>query len=417
MKLGFVFPGQGTQYIGMGRRLYDNYAVAKEVFEEANDVLGFDLAKLCFEGSQEELTRTDNAQPAILASSIAAFKVFSSEFEDIPIISAGHSLGEFSALTSSGAISYSDALRLVRKRGQLMNEYSIGGQGTMSAIKGLSKEIIEDECKKISENLDQIVMISNYNSSNQISISGHKNAVEYANERFEKLGAEVTALNVSAAFHSSLMNDVAVKFKEELLKYTYHKPQWDVLSNVTAESHDSANITTLLAQQIEKPVQWEQIMKCFRDKGVEMCIEFGPKSVIRNLFRKDYPEIKAFSFDKPDDADEVREILTPLQSKNKFHHTVVTKCLAIAVCTKNNNWNNDEYESGVVKPYKRIQQIQDKIENDNLIPTKEQMIEALDMLKSVFETKKTPEDEQKERFEQIFRETGTEDVFSNSKYI
>ncbi len=308
-KIALLFPGQGSQYIGMGKKLNDNFKCAKEVYEEANDAIGFDLRGLCFEGDMEELTKTENTQPAIMTASVAAFRVYQEEIGVEPLFMAGHSLGELSALTCSGAINFSNAIKLVRQRGRFMQEAVPVGIGGMSAISGADTVDIEDECKKVSED-GNIVVISNYNSPDQIVISGNKAAVEGAGEKLKERGAKVIPLKVSAPFHSPLMKPAADKFGEELMKYSYNDPRFPVISNVTALPYDGAHsIRENLTMQITSPVQWIRSMKYLESCGVEMLIELGPKKVLKNLAAKIIPGRDAYSYDYDQDVNNIKSLL------------------------------------------------------------------------------------------------------------
>lgn len=418
-KIAFLFPGQGSQYVGMGKSLCQNHSLAKQTYIEANDVLGFDLQKLCFEGSLEELSKTENTQPALLTASVAFFRVFMKEIGIEPAALAGHSLGEISALTCSGAIQFSDALRIVRQRGRFMQEAVPVGLGGMSSVIGIKKNIIEEVCQKYTTD-GQIVAVSNFNSPEQIVISGHINAVNQAGEDLKAKGGRIIPLMVSAPFHSPLMQPAADKLKEELLKYNYSNLKYPVISNVTAEPYPGhEKIIEYLTMQIVKPVNWSDSMEYIRNVGIEAAVELGPKTVLRNLIAQNVKSITAFSYDDEKDSDKLKSTVfkdkPEAGTQKKFKHTVVLKCIAIAICTRNYNWNNDEYQKGVVEPYRRVVQLQSKLEAEGRQPTYEEMQEALNMLISVFETKRTPLDEQSERFRQIFDETGTWELFKNFK--
>lgn len=417
-KVAILFPGQGSQYVGMGKGFYEKYPVARNIFKEANEVLGFDLTKLCFEGDLEELTRTENAQPAILTVSVALFECYRQEIGRDPQFSAGHSLGEISALTCAGAIRFADALKLVRQRGLLMQDAMTDGEGAMAAIAGIGREVVQAECAKLNSG-GNIVVISNDNSPNQVVISGHKSMVAEVGKVLESQGGKVIPLKVSAAFHCPLMQPAAGQLALELNKYTYQPLKWPVISNVTGMPYpDSSHIVSRLTEQLTRPVQWREAMAYLQKQGVELAVEVGPQTVLRNLMKSNAPQIKTFSYDKEEDVRKLKEeVSAPMNgvtgTKNDFPHTVVTKCIQIAVCTRNRNWDNDEYQKGVVEPYRKIQKMQEELETSNQPPTLEQMTEALEMLRSVFITKKTPVEEQRERFKEVFDATGTRHLFSD----
>ncbi|MDP4146686.1 MAG: ACP S-malonyltransferase [Bacillota bacterium] len=414
-KLALLFPGQGAQYVQMGKKLYEEFGAAKEVFEEANEALGFDLKRLCFEGDLEELTKTENAQPAILTASVAAFKVYMDQVGVLPVCAAGHSLGEYTALTCSGAIQFGDAVKLVKQRGRFMQEAAASGLGLMAAVGDLDIKLIEEECRKASS-IDNIVVVSNYNSPSQTVISGHKEAVEKVGQRFVEMGGIVTYLNVSAPFHSPIMQVAADRLKEELVKYKYNNFKFPVISNFTALPYESTEkIVENLTKQLVAPVQWVSSMQHLAKIGVDTVVELGPKNILRNLMKKNISSIKGYAYDNSDDVEALLKESKKLAEDRANGPTVVTRCMAIAVCTRNRNWNNDEYKKGVIEPYKKIEQMQEQIEESSSRPTLEQMEAALKMLKSVFDTKHTPIEEQIERFNQIFDETGTRHLFNDFK--
>ncbi|MCX7920810.1 MAG: ACP S-malonyltransferase [Clostridia bacterium] len=416
-KFALLFPGQGSQYVKMGKSLCDEFASAKKVFEEANEALGFDLMKLCFEGDLDELTKTENAQPAILTASVAAFKVYMEQIGILPVCAGGHSLGEYSALVCSGAVQFSDAVKIVRQRGKFMQEAVAQGVGAMAAIGGLEKDVIEAECRKISTE-GNIVVVSNYNSPNQTVISGNKGAVDTAGQSLKDMGGTVTPLKVSAPFHSPLMQPAADRLKDELINYKFNEFKFPVISNVTALPYEgSYKIIENLTTQIVAPVQWVASMQYVEKLGINIAVEAGPQTVLRNLMKRNAPSVKAYSYDKSEDVEALLKVVKEQSADSSKANgpTVVTRCMAVAVCTRNRNWNNEEYQKGVSEPYKKIQQMQEEAEKSGVLPTVEQMKEALEMLRSVFVTKQTPVVEQIERFNQIFDETGTRYLFSDFK--
>ncbi|WP_010250891.1 ACP S-malonyltransferase [Acetivibrio cellulolyticus] len=414
-RIALLFPGQGSQYIGMGKKLYENYATAREVFDEANEALGFDLKELCFNGDINELTKTENTQPAILTASVAAFRVYMEKYAIEPVFLAGHSLGEFSALTCSGAISFRDAIRIVRNRGRFMQEAVPQGIGAMAAISGVDKSALEDTCRKVSDE-NHLVVLSNHNSTDQIVISGHASSVNAASEILKKSGARVVPLKVSAPFHSPLMQPAADRLKEELNSYSYNELKWDVISNATALPYRGQDkIIENLTLQIVSPVRWHESMKFLESKGIDMAIELGPQTVLKNLMKRNVPGIPALSFDNEEDIPALERKLSDMgknteESKGKGLK-LLKMCLATVVCTKNTNWDEKEYAKGVVEPYRKIQKMKEELEADGCEPSVEQLKEAVEMLKSVFRTKGIELGEQSERFGTIFKETGFENLF------
>ncbi|WP_157685494.1 ACP S-malonyltransferase [Paenibacillus donghaensis] len=421
VRTAFLFPGQGSQYVGMGNALFLESAVARQIFEEANDVLGFDVAKLCFKGDLTELTDTYNAQPAILTVSMAAFRTLMAETPIKPFILAGHSLGEISALVASGAIRFQDGLRLVRRRGYLMREASISAPGSMAAISGMPLEMIEKKCAEYS-NHDQILVLSNINSPDQIVISGDTRMVTKACELLTEEGAYATLLNVSAAFHSPLMKQASCEFAAELNRIQFSELKWPVLSNVTALPYRSYHdIADYLTRQMVSTVMWSKSMQYLKYNQVEAAIEMEPRNVLRNLMKWNEPQIKTYSYKGVESMDLMEELLnawkTTEPEATTSTHSLVERCLAIAICTRNRNWSEGEYRLGVVEPYRQVKLMQDKIESENRQPAYDEMVQAIQMLKSVFVTKKAPIDEQTERLQQLFRESGTSAMFSTEAIL
>ncbi|KIL20892.1 Malonyl CoA-acyl carrier protein transacylase [Bacillus safensis] len=285
-KIAFLFPGQGSQKIGMGKDLFDQEAVSKAVFEEADNTLGFDLSSMIFEGDAEELTLTFNAQPALLTTSIAILK----KFEESGIkadYAAGHSLGEYTALVAAGALSFKDAVYAVRKRGELMNEAVPAGEGAMAAILGLDKAALEEVTKEVTES-GHLVELANLNCPGQIVISGTAKGVELASEKAKEKGAKrAIALEVSGPFHSALMKPAAEKFTDVLSKLDIADAKTPVISNVTADIVTSRDeIVTKLIEQLYSPVRFEESVERLIDLGVTTFIEIGPGKVLSGLVKK-----------------------------------------------------------------------------------------------------------------------------------
>ena len=289
-----IFPGQGAQYVGMGKDLYENYTQSKEVFDKANDVLKFDIKKICFEGPQEELSTTRISQPAIMTASIAALKAFeaSSFFAQItPKFSLGLSLGEYSALVAAGSISFEDALILVKKRGELMEEASRKNPGKMACVIGMDLNSVEDLCKGIG------CEIANLNCPGQIVVSGKTTNVElFAGLAKEKGAKRVLMLDVSGPFHSSLMTPARDKLKDYIEKVTVAEPAISFVSNVDAKpQNDPQIIKENLITQVNSKTLWEESVKLVSNNGVKLFIEIGPGQILKGLLKKIDPKLEVRS--------------------------------------------------------------------------------------------------------------------------
>jgi [acyl-carrier-protein] S-malonyltransferase len=299
--IAFIFPGQGSQQVGMGKDMADNFKVARETFEEADEALGFSISSLCFDGPEEELKLTQNTQPAILTMSVACLRVLSEETGIQPALLAGHSLGEYSSLTAAGAIGFADAVRTVRLRGTFMQESVPPGEGAMAAILGLEADAVEDICKKAAQG--EVVSPANFNSPWQIVISGHagavSRAVEYAMEQDAK---KAVMLAVSAPFHCSLMKPAAEKLKEALQDIPVSDISTPVISNADAAPYPSKDeIKQLLVKQVDHPVRWDESMREVAKRNIAAVIEIGPGKVLSGLMRRITKEVKTANLENPGD--------------------------------------------------------------------------------------------------------------------
>lgn len=291
-KTAYIFPGQGSQAVGMGKDLFDNFAVAREVFEQANDALGFSLSDMCFAGDEADLQLTANTQPAILTASIAAYRA--AEFEGIakPDLVAGHSLGEYSALVSAGVLDFADAVRTVRKRGIYMQEAVPVGVGAMAAILGLDLASVEAGCTEAAKG--QVCGPANINSPSQIVIAGNTEAVERACEILKEKGAKrAIILNVSAPFHCDLMMPAQERLATDLAELKYGAANFPVVHNLDAQaSSEASEVCDKLTQQVSSPVRWLQSVETMTAAGVDTFIEIGPGKVLSGLVRQINREVR-----------------------------------------------------------------------------------------------------------------------------
>jgi [acyl-carrier-protein] S-malonyltransferase len=284
-KVAFVFPGQASQYSGMGKELADKYPVARAVFEEADKVLGFSISKICFEGTEDDLKLTANTQPAILTVSVAAFRVLE-EKRIFPDFVAGHSLGEYSALVAAGSLKFADAIGLVHKRGMYMQDAVPAGQGAMAAIMGISPAVVQDACKRAAEG--EVCSAANLNSPEQTVISGHANAIKRAVEIASQSGAKrAVILPVSAPFHSALMMPAQEKLEKDLRTIKFSDLQIPLVTNVDADSiRKGDEARQALIRQVCAPVRWEESMRFLLDENVRTIIEVGPGRVLTGIMRQ-----------------------------------------------------------------------------------------------------------------------------------
>jgi [acyl-carrier-protein] S-malonyltransferase len=308
MAVALLFPGQASQFPGMGKELYDAFSAARRVFEEASEALSQDIAALCFRGTEAELQRTENTQPAIFTVSVAAFRVLAGEVAFSPVCSAGHSLGEYSALVAAGVLPLRDAARVLRLRGKYMQEAVPAGDGAMAAIMGLSAGKIEEACRQGTAH--GVVSAANFNGGDQVVISGAVKAVEAACEAAKAAGAKrAVLLPVSAPFHCALMGPAAERLAPDLRALPNGPFRFPVVANVTASAYgENEAVAEILIRQVTAPVRWEESVRAMRGLGAEAFLEVGPGKVLSGLVRRIERDAAAAAFCGPADLPAARAL-------------------------------------------------------------------------------------------------------------
>ncbi|HKG78231.1 MAG TPA: ACP S-malonyltransferase [Pyrinomonadaceae bacterium] len=293
-QLAMLFPGQGSQSPGMGKELAENFPAARQVFEEADDALGFSMSRLCFEGPAEDLQLTENTQPAILTVSVAAFRAMKEAGISAPVFVAGHSLGEYSALVAAGALTLTDAVRTVRARGRYMQEAVPVGTGAMAAVIGGELSEIERICEEA--RAGGVCSVANHNAPNQVVIAGNTEAVDRAIELLTGVAKRVIKLKVSAPFHCALMTPAQDRLATDLAQLVFNEPATPVITNVDARATTAPDqLRNALVRQVSAPVRWLESMQLLMQQGVETFVEAGPGKVLSGLMRQISRDVKTLN--------------------------------------------------------------------------------------------------------------------------
>lgn len=386
--LGAVFSGQGSQYPGMYKELVSIYPDSKKIFKQASEICNLDLIEICSNEPEKILKETRKAQLSTVLYSIALYKFYLEEYGILPKFFAGHSVGEYSALIAAGIIDFEDGIRLVNRRGELMQ--GLRTNGGMLAVTNSDILNIEEYCQEHNSPGKEIV-ISNYNSNIQTILSGTNEQIEKAQTYYNKQNVPTKRLSVSGGFHSPLMKTIEDEFGKELQQCKFNLNGSIIFSNIDAKEYrNEEEIKLKLKLQLSQPVLWNDIMHALRRKQVETILEFGPKKTLSNLLQT-ISEIEAYSFSK--DQERVREVLVEKYSPSKNVQNLIERCLTIIACTCNYNNDIDDYQKEVIEIGKKLRQLG---KNYNVEGIDESVIKnIIDYLIRILEGKKISVDEQK----------------------
>ncbi|MEW4058622.1 ACP S-malonyltransferase [Bacillus siamensis] len=387
--LAFLFPGQGSQFVGMGKQFWNDFGVAKRLFEEAGDAISLDIKKLCFNGDMNELTKTMNAQPAILTVSVIAFQVYMQEIGVKPRFLAGHSLGEYSALVCAGALSFHDAVTLVRRRGILMQNADPQQQGTMAAVTRLSLQTLQEMCAKVSTE-DFPADVACMNSDRQHVISGHRQAVERVIRMAEDKGAAYTYLNVSAPFHSSMIRSASEQFQSALQQYSIRDAAWPIISNVTARPYSKNSISEHLKQHMTMPVRWAESMHYLLLQGVTEVIEMGPNNVLSGLLKKITNHIVPYPFGQTSDIHQLSNSAERKKHIVRLRKKQLNKLMIQSVIARNYNKDSAAYSNMTTSLFTQIQELKERMERHEEELSEQELEHSIHLCKLICEAKQLP---------------------------
>lgn len=393
-RLAVLFPGQGSQYNGMMKEDYMRYPIVKQAFEEASDALGYDMAALCFDGGEERLAQSELTQPALLTVGVASFRLFTQETGIRPDAAAGHSLGEYTALTCAGVLKFADALRLVQARGRLMMEASISGGGRMLAVHGEhADQIALRTMEKMGDHSIQPV-IACYNSSQQIVLSGSVEAVESTEGLLRAEAVKLSSLKVSGAFHSPFMAAAADELEELLNGCEFGEFKFPVISNIEAKPYGehAEHIVRNLKRQMTEPVLWQQTMTSLQRLSMDAAVELAPRKTLARLFKADYPSFPVYSLE--DQAERQTVFSSAFNTSYRSSgRNLIEECLATAVSIRNRCNDDQIYQEQVVAPYRKIESLLLDLEQNQTEPSPAQLQEVLNGLKTIVLAKGATEEE------------------------
>lgn len=418
--IAILFPGQGSQYAGMGKKLFSRHESVRKLFQAASDVLGTDMEKLCFEGPADVLNSTQNTQPALVLSSVAAYRAFREETGLSPVVMAGHSIGEISALVCAEAMSFADGIKLARARGQAMAECSRPGETGMAAVVKLERPVVEEICSRL-PGYGETFVIANFNSAAQLVLSGAVDALARAEAALKERGASYIPLRVSGAFHSPYMRPAAEKFRAIISAVQLRQPKIPVIANVDAKPYTAnSDIADALVRQISQPVLWQDSLErllagAFAEvklsgDTIDLFIETGPGVVLKKLTNVLFDNALAFSLDHPEDEDGLHQHLEVDIRTLRQRPAFFGKCMAVAVATRNSNFDEASYKVNVIEPYQKLRDMHEAVTAEGREPAVAEMQQGLKILQQIMIAKQAPETELKQRTREILRVTCTEDL-------
>lgn len=410
-KFAFVFPGQGTQFIQMGKSFYDQYPIARQTFEEAGDVSGIDMAELCFNGSMSSINEFTNMQIAILTTEIAIFRAYMDDYGVYPQFAVGHSIGEYAALVSAGAVTFGDAIKIMMKRGELVTGIIDKNIGHMAIVEQSDQETIE-ACIKAA-NAEASVFISCFNSNGQYAISGLNDKLDSVEQLLLDKEAVVSPLFSSPPIHSPVMNEACMEYLEYMSGFRFYPFHFPIISNYTgAPLSDPDKIAKSLTYHLIHPVLFTSAIALFRRFGVTATIEMSPKLLLSEFIKENLPDMKTYCYGLIQDKQRLDQLFTSDSNFTKDMPSFSGRCLSILVSTENNNTNPNEYKE-VVKIYEKIKEQYNAAPNGTGGARSGPQAEMLHMLIEALRIKKLDSRQIRNRVKTLLDETNSFYQFAN----
>ncbi|MFC3745651.1 ACP S-malonyltransferase [Paenibacillus sp. GCM10012306] len=410
-KLAFLFSGQGTQFTQMGKSFYENYTISRQTYEEAGDILHQDIAKLCFEGSISEMSRFTNMQFAIVTTEIAIFRAYMQDYGISPQFSVGHSIGEYAALVSSGALQLGDALRILQKRGELVERVLQKANSRMTIIENVDISKVTEAISLLG--VEKTVFISCDNSGRQVAVSGLNEDMDKLEQKLESMRGIVTPLFYSPPMHSPIMGEYVDEYLAYLNHFTAYPFRFPILSNVTGRAFsDEHTLFDILAAQLTHPVQWRQSANLLYEYGITTAIEMGPKVLLTKFINEDQPTIHSFCYGLAKDRKSLAELFNNDSNFAKDKPDFVGRCLAILASTPNYNLDSKEFRK-VIQNYNDIKKQHEAMSNFKFGSMNEQYREILNKLIDSLRIKQLPRTEIKHRIQMLLDETNLIYVFKD----
>ncbi len=398
-QLAFVYPGVGSQHTGMGKTFFDEYEIVKETYQEASQVLGVDIAELCFDpGKEKELNRLENAKPAIVCQSVATTRLLEHQIGIRPSVCMGHSLGEYSALVASGVMRFQDALNIVRKRALIINEVSRTLDGTMAWVVNLDAGILDELCAQTSQD-DSPVYVSAYDSPEKLSVSGDIEQIRLLAPKVEDAGGMVIPINMSGPFHSPFMQEAGIRLEKILQNYYYSDPRCTIIANQNAQAYTADIAVDNLSRQLIRPILWMDSVNYLIRQGVKLAVEIGPKTILKYLMAQSTDAVETISMTSLEDLRHVQDHMLVTSGDIPM---ILNRCMGAITSTKNRNHDPTAYRQSVMTAYYELKNLTEQLEAEPSRINGEQCKNAFELVDHILKGKDIPKNEQQLKMNHVF---------------